>query len=249
MGATRLFRRVGLRSRGGGRNASPPVPSGRIVLRGGFGPGRFPSANPFFGDRFGFASFGFSPFFFTDGFCPFCFSPPLGLPLLSVDPFGFGPPFVLPFNRPSFFGRRFFRRRFFRPRFFGPQFFFGFFPVVGIEAGEYAPSAAPAGEAEEDAAIIPSAATGGAPSDAESMAAAPDHRRPGTTLLVLRDGSVYSVVDYWLGSDDWRVHYVTTYGGKNAVPLDRVDVFKSIEVNLQRGGDFILDSGPHTRVR
>jgi hypothetical protein len=247
MRANRLPRPVALPRRGTGRNAFRTVSPGTIVFRGGFEPRPFLSANPFFGEPFGFASFGFSPFFFSSGFCPFCFSPALGLPLLSVDPFGFGPPFFLPFNRPFFFGGRFFRRRFFRQPFFGPQLFFGFFPEVWTEAEEYGSNAAPAVE-EEDPAIIPSAVTGGAPSEAESMAAAPDHRRPRTTLLVLRDGSVYSVVDYWLGSDG-RFHYVTTYGGKNVIPLERVDVFKSMEVNLQRGGDFILDSGPHIRAR
>ncbi len=205
--------------------------------------------NPFFCDGFGSFFFGSNPFFFGSGFCPFCFPSTFGLPLLSVNGlgFGFGPPFFLSFGRAPFFGSPFFgfRRRFFGPRFFGAPFFFPGF-VTEVEPEE-APSA-PAEEEQPDPAIIPSNQVWDGPSDAESMAAAPAEPRPGPTLLVLKDGSVYSVVDYWLGSD-WRVHYVTTYGGENSVPLDLVDVMKSMQVNMARGGSFILDGGPHAARR
>jgi hypothetical protein len=215
-------------------------PSGVVsISQCGAGPGFF--GNPFFCDQFGF--FGFNQFFFASGLCPFCPSPSLGLPPLAVDGlgFGFGPPFFLPFASQPFFGPTFFRRRFFRQRFFGAPFFFPAF-FTGVESEEAA--GAPAEQQEPDPAIIPSNNVWGGPSDADSMAAAPSRKHPRTTLLVLADGSVYGVVDYWLG-EDWRVYYVTSYGGRNSVPLDQVDVLKSMQVNMVRGTNFLLEPGPH----
>jgi hypothetical protein len=227
---------------------SPSQPA----LSGLFGIGPSFFGNPLFCDRSGLFLFGFSPFFFGSGFCPFCFPSTLGLPLLSVNGlgFGFGPPFFLPFGNgpffgPSHFGPPFFRHRFFGSGFFGAPFFFPGF-VTGVETEEVA--SAPTEAEQPDPAIIPSNQVWGGPSDAESMAAAPSESHAGTTLLVLKNGSIYSVVDYWLG-EDWRVHYVTTYGGENSVPLDQVDVLKSMQVNMARGKNFILDSGPRATRR
>jgi hypothetical protein len=67
----------------------------------------------------------------------------------------------------------------------------------------------------------------------ESSPGSPVETQPPVTLLQLRDGSMYGLTRYWIKGD--RLHYVTDYGGENSVPLDRVDLEKTSELNLQRG--------------
>ncbi len=65
------------------------------------------------------------------------------------------------------------------------------------------------------------------------------------TLLALKDGTMYGVTDYWL--DRGQLHYVPSYGGENAVPLDRVDLEKTVELNSTNGVDFVLRNAPSSR--
>jgi hypothetical protein len=58
------------------------------------------------------------------------------------------------------------------------------------------------------------------------------------TLLVLRDGSMYGLVDYWVA--DGQLHYTTTYGGQNSVALNRIDLEKTMQLNAERGIHFVL---------
>jgi hypothetical protein len=53
------------------------------------------------------------------------------------------------------------------------------------------------------------------------------------TLLLLRDGSMYGLVDYRLVGG--QLHYTTTYGGENSVSLDRIDLDKTIGPQRRTG--------------
>ena len=52
-------------------------------------------------------------------------------------------------------------------------------------------------------------------------------------LLQLLDGPMYGLKHYWL--EGTELHYVTTYGGENSVPLVRIDFAKTIQLNAERG--------------
>jgi hypothetical protein len=58
------------------------------------------------------------------------------------------------------------------------------------------------------------------------------------TLLQLRDGTMYGLVDYWV--EDGQLHYTTTYGGQNSLELDRIDLQKTVQLNADRGIQFVL---------
>ena len=65
---------------------------------------------------------------------------------------------------------------------------------------------------------------------------------PRVTLLQLRDGSMYGLTDYWLEGN--QLHYVTTYGGQEAVPVERIDLEKTARLNADRGVGFVLKAKP-----
>jgi hypothetical protein len=75
--------------------------------------------------------------------------------------------------------------------------------------------------------------------------AAPDpaykSRQP-VTLLQLRDGTMYGLTDYWV--EGGELHYITTYGGQDAIALDRIDLEKTVQLNGQRGVAFVLRARP-----
>jgi hypothetical protein len=85
-------------------------------------------------------------------------------------------------------------------------------------------------------------ADAGSPDDA----AAPDENssdeskdaEPPDTLLQLKDGSMYGLTAYWV--EGGELHYVTNYGGANAIPLDRIDLAKTVQLNASRGQAFVL---------
>ncbi len=58
------------------------------------------------------------------------------------------------------------------------------------------------------------------------------------TLLQLRDGSMYGLVDYWV--EGGQLHYTTTYGGQNSLGLDRIDLEKTVQLNAERGIQFVM---------
>jgi hypothetical protein len=62
------------------------------------------------------------------------------------------------------------------------------------------------------------------------------------TLLVLRDGSIYGVTDYWL--EGGRLHYVTSYGADNSIPIEQLDLQRTVDENWQRGIAFSLRPQP-----
>jgi hypothetical protein len=57
-------------------------------------------------------------------------------------------------------------------------------------------------------------------------------------LLYLKDGSMYALTNYWVAGG--KLHYVTSYGGENAIEMDLVDVQHTVDVNSKRGVTFVL---------
>jgi hypothetical protein len=76
------------------------------------------------------------------------------------------------------------------------------------------------------------AATNGAASDDKAKSEQP------VILLQLRDGSMYGLEDYWV--EDGQLHYTTTYGGQDSIGLDRIDLEKTVQLNAERGIQFVL---------
>jgi hypothetical protein len=71
----------------------------------------------------------------------------------------------------------------------------------------------------------------------EASANITKNERP-LTLLQLRDGSMYGLVDYWV--EDGRLHYKTSYGAQNSIELDRIDLEQTVRLNADRGIQFVL---------
>jgi hypothetical protein len=62
------------------------------------------------------------------------------------------------------------------------------------------------------------------------------------TMLYFKDGSVYALNNYWV--EDSKLHYLTTYGGENAIDLSLIDIQKTVDVNASRGVTFTLRPRP-----
>lgn len=65
---------------------------------------------------------------------------------------------------------------------------------------------------------------------------------PRFTLLVFKNHSIYAVTDYWL--ETGQLHYVTSYGGQNAVPFEQLDLEMTVQLNWERGIEFALRPEP-----
>jgi hypothetical protein len=62
--------------------------------------------------------------------------------------------------------------------------------------------------------------------------------------LFLKDGSVYAISDYWLAGG--QLHYVTNYGGENALDVSQIDLQRTVDANARRGVPFILRPAPES---
>jgi hypothetical protein len=65
--------------------------------------------------------------------------------------------------------------------------------------------------------------------------------------LILKDGTILNVTDYWLVDDLLHFSMVEEEGGKaieHEIPFDALDLQKSVDVNTQRGFRFILRNEP-----
>jgi len=62
------------------------------------------------------------------------------------------------------------------------------------------------------------------------------------TLLALEDGSEFALTQYWL--EGHELHYVTTYGGRNSLPVERIDLERTVRDNADRGIRFVLSPRP-----
>lgn len=65
------------------------------------------------------------------------------------------------------------------------------------------------------------------------------------TLLQLKDGSMYALTDYWL--ENGRLHYITSYGGENDLPMERIDLDTTVKLNYERDVEFVLRPKPARR--
>ena len=65
---------------------------------------------------------------------------------------------------------------------------------------------------------------------------------PPLTLLQLRDGSMYGLLDYWV--EDGQLHYKTSYGAQNSIGVDRIDLEGTVRLNAERGIPFALRPKP-----
>lgn len=91
----------------------------------------------------------------------------------------------------------------------------------------------------------PEAVDNGLATSAEEPGAAvplPSNAEKPKALLQLLDGSMYGLTRYWL--EGTTLHYVTTYGGENSVPLERVDFTKTRQLNAELGMQFDLTKNP-----
>jgi hypothetical protein len=61
-------------------------------------------------------------------------------------------------------------------------------------------------------------------------------------LLYMKDGSVYSVRDYWVSGG--QLHYVLLNGGDRATDIDQLDVQRTVDENARSGVQFTLKPGP-----
>jgi hypothetical protein len=98
-----------------------------------------------------------------------------------------------------------------------------------------------------DSYLLAAPGTGGAEAAADSSKGTQVLREDSApqqtyVLLYLKDGSSFAVSDYWLA--DGKLHYVTSYGGDNAVDESRVDLQRTVNENAARGVDFTLKPQP-----
>lgn len=62
------------------------------------------------------------------------------------------------------------------------------------------------------------------------------------TLIYLADGTNYAVANYWLAGGD--LHYVTSYGAEDAMPIGQIDLQRTVDANAARGVQFTLRPTP-----
>jgi hypothetical protein len=85
--------------------------------------------------------------------------------------------------------------------------------------------------------LVPDSEPSAAEATAPPSAAAPSPNAD-STVLFLKDGTSFAVTDYWLESG--RLHYVTTYGGANAIELEALDTQRTVDENARNGVTFTL---------
>jgi hypothetical protein len=59
---------------------------------------------------------------------------------------------------------------------------------------------------------------------------------------VLKDGTIFDVYSYWAQND--RLFYITTYNIKTSIPLDDLDLQKTVDLNQKLGVTFTLSNKP-----
>ena len=65
------------------------------------------------------------------------------------------------------------------------------------------------------------------------------------TIIYLKDGTSFAVTDYWVA--DGQLHYVTSYGGENAVDLDQLDLERTTDENAKQGIAITLRPAPESQ--
>jgi hypothetical protein len=61
---------------------------------------------------------------------------------------------------------------------------------------------------------------------------------PTVTVLYLKNGYSVGVTEYYL--ENGKLHYLTTYGGEDEVPIDDVDLQRTVNENASMGVPFVL---------
>ncbi len=209
-------------------------------FRGGFGRGgRFRGGFGCFGCGFGFGGFGFGGFGFGA--------------------FGFGPFFDFGWGWPGFYG--------YDPFWYGSYSGFGYpyYPGSGYSGysvtksdpdysssnqnldGGYSFSAnnnlgvaAPDTASNDNNNFEPSPQG----SDDTNRVAGNVAGSAPTALIYLKNGTTYSVSDYWLQGG--RLHYTVNYGAPSTLKMKEVDLQRTVEENARRGIRFSLKPHPST---
>jgi hypothetical protein len=117
----------------------------------------------------------------------------------------------------------------FNTAFFFDPFFFGAYSILGPlpdQTSAYLSTDSLAAEtmSSEDAAALPASNSEG---------------QQRVTLLQLLDGSMYGLTSYHVVGHE--LHYTTSYGGQNSVPLDRIDFAQTLKLNAERHVPFVLE--------
>lgn len=63
-----------------------------------------------------------------------------------------------------------------------------------------------------------------------------------TVKLVLKDGTIFDVYSYWLENN--QLFYITTYNIKTSIPIDDLDLQKTVDLNQKLGVTFTLSNKP-----
>jgi hypothetical protein len=173
------------------------------------------SFNPFF-SPLGIAPFGLGPVAISPfGFSPFC---PFGFSSLGFSPFGFNRFGVGTFGAFDSFSDTSFSDN----------------SMVTDESGQESAAAADYGPySYRPAPVSSSDAT-----PAEGQGSAAQGEQAPLALIYLTDGTNYEVSDYWL--EGGRFHYVTSYGGENAIDIGQLDLQRTVDENWRRGITFSL---------
>lgn len=79
------------------------------------------------------------------------------------------------------------------------------------------------------------------PPPGEPAAAAEQAQQP-VVKLVLKDGTIFGVYSYWLQNN--QLFYVTTYNIKTSIPVDDLDLQKTVDLNAKLGMKFVLSPKP-----
>ena len=83
---------------------------------------------------------------------------------------------------------------------------------------------------------------GVAPAEPLRQQPAPESVTRYVTLLAFRDSTVLAVVDYWLQGE--MLVYSTSLGVRTVVPIDRLDLALTQQLNFERNVPFILEARP-----
>ncbi len=75
----------------------------------------------------------------------------------------------------------------------------------------------------------------------EVLGAAPVETKP-VVKLVLKDGTIFGVYSYWL--DDGHLNYITTYNIQTSIPIEDLDLQKTVDLNEKLGVTFTLTNKP-----
>jgi hypothetical protein len=79
------------------------------------------------------------------------------------------------------------------------------------------------------------------PAPGEAAAAPPQPQQP-VVKLVLKDGTIFGVYSYWLQNN--QLFYITTYNIETSIPIDDLDLQKTVDLNSKLGVNFTLSAKP-----